>query len=46
MARASAVAGDRSAALEWKARAERELAAIADPEDREIIEQDVASLPV
>ncbi len=46
MARASAVAGDRSAALEWKARAERELAAIADPEDREVIEQDVASLPV
>jgi hypothetical protein len=46
MARASAVAGDRPAALEWKAKAQRELDAIADPEDREIIEQDVASLPV
>jgi DNA-binding transcriptional MerR regulator len=46
MARASAVAGDRAAAMEWKARAERALEAIGDAEDREVIEQDVASLPV
>lgn len=46
MARASAAAGDLDAAAEWKARAVDALAAIADPADREVIEGDLATLPV
>lgn len=46
MARAHAVAGDRPAAEEWRARARAAVAAIADPEDRQIIEQDLATLPM
>jgi hypothetical protein len=46
MARASAVAGDPAACAEWRARAEAELAAVRDPEDRQIVEQDLATLPV
>jgi DNA-binding transcriptional MerR regulator len=45
MARASAVAGDHVASAAWRARAEAELPRIADPEDREVIAGDVASLP-
>jgi DNA-binding transcriptional MerR regulator len=45
MARASAVGGDRVAAADWQAKAQKELAGIADPEDRRIIEQDLATLP-
>ena len=45
MARASAVAGDRAASDEWKARAVAELARIADAEDRQVLEQDIATLP-
>jgi hypothetical protein len=45
MARASAVAGDRPASDEWKARAVAELAKVADPEDRQVLEQDIATLP-
>ena len=46
LARAYAVAGDRAAALEWKAKAERRLEEVADPDDREIVERDIATLPV
>ncbi len=45
MARASAVAGDTAAAADWKARATAALDAIADPDEWEIIEGDVATLP-
>ncbi|HYN69438.1 MAG TPA: MerR family transcriptional regulator [Candidatus Eisenbacteria bacterium] len=46
MARASAIAGDRAAALEWRTRAREGVAGIAEPEDREIIEGDIATLPL
>ena len=45
MARASAVAGDNGARDEWKARAVAELARIKDAEDRQVLEQDIATLP-
>ena len=45
MARAAAVAGDRAASDEWKARAIAELAGITDAEDRQVLEQDLATLP-
>jgi hypothetical protein len=45
MARASAVAGDLAARDEWKARAAAELPKIQDDEDRQILEQDLATLP-
>lgn len=46
LARAQAVAGDRSAAIETRARARAALDGIADPEDRQIIEQDLESTPI
>ena len=46
MARASAVAGDPGAAAVWKAKAVEAVAAIPDPADREVIEGDIATLPV
>jgi DNA-binding transcriptional MerR regulator len=46
MARACAVAGDHAARDEWQARARAELPKIADAEDRRIIEQDLATIPV
>ena len=46
LARAYAVAGDRAAAGEWKAKAEQRLSEVEDPEDREIVERDLATLPV
>jgi DNA-binding transcriptional MerR regulator len=45
MARASGVAGDTDAAAEWKARATTALDGIADQDDREVIENDLATLP-
>jgi DNA-binding transcriptional MerR regulator len=45
MARALAVAGDRGASDEWRSRAVGELAKIADSEDRQVLEQDLATLP-
>jgi hypothetical protein len=45
MARASAVAGDPAGRDEWKSRAVAELAKIADAEDRQVLEQDLATLP-
>ena len=45
MARANAVAGDPGAAAEWKARATAALDGIADKDDREVIEGDLATLP-
>ena len=45
MARAEAVAGDRAASEEWRARATAELATIKDSEDRQVLEQDLATLP-
>ncbi len=44
LARASAVAGDTVEARAWLARARTAVAGIADPEDREVIEGDLASL--
>lgn len=46
LARAYAVAGDRAAAAEWKAKAVARLAEVDDPDDREIVEGDIATLPV
>ena len=45
MARASFVAGDRAAGAEWKARAAELAAGLADADDREVIERDLATLP-
>jgi hypothetical protein len=44
-ARASRVAGDDAATTTWRRRAEAALADIADADDREVIEQDLASIP-
>jgi hypothetical protein len=46
LARAHALAGDTDAAREWRDRAVAALSAIADPEDREVIEQDLAALSI
>ena len=46
LARAYAAAGDRAAATEWKDKAVAQLELVTDPDDREIVEQDIASLPV
>ena len=46
MARAVAVAGDLDEAAEWKAKAEAACAAIAEAEDREVVSQDIATLPI
>jgi len=46
LSRAYATAGDRAAATEWKDKAVAQLELVTDPDDREIVEQDVASLPV
>lgn len=45
LARASAVAGDKAARDEYVARAREALAGIADPEDRRVIEGDLATVP-
>jgi DNA-binding transcriptional MerR regulator len=45
LARAYAVAGDRVASEEWRARAVAELAGVREAEDRQILEQDLATLP-
>lgn len=44
MARASGVAGDQAAAADWKAKATAALDGIADNDDRQIIENDLATL--
>ena len=44
LARASAVAGDGGAARTWLERAQTATQAIADPEDREVIDSDLAAL--
>ena len=46
LARAYAGAGDPTAAGDWKARAVAALDGIADKDDREIVENDIATLPV
>jgi DNA-binding transcriptional MerR regulator len=46
LARAEAVSGNRAAAEATRARARAALDGIADPEDRQIIEQDLASTPI
>lgn len=46
MARASAVIGDPVAAADWKARATAALDGITDPDDRVLIEGDIATLSV
>jgi len=45
MSRAHLTAGDRTEMAAWKARATAALDGIADPDDREIIEGDLATLP-
>ena len=45
MARATLVAGDAAAAADWKAKATAALDGIADQDDRDIIEGDLATLP-
>lgn len=45
MARALAAAGDADGAAEWRARTVAALDAIADPEDRAVIEQDLGGQP-
>jgi len=45
LARAHAVAGDRAGSDHWAARAREACEAIADPADREVIEQDLATIP-
>jgi DNA-binding transcriptional MerR regulator len=46
LARAQAVAGDRAAAVETRARARAALDAIADPENRLVIEGDLETTPI
>jgi hypothetical protein len=46
MARALVATGDLAAAAEWKARATELLDAVADAEDRSVVEGDLAALPV
>jgi hypothetical protein len=45
LARAHAVAGDTAAAARWKAKAITALDGIADPDDREVVARDLATLP-
>jgi hypothetical protein len=45
MARAYLVAGDLEGVSAWKAKAITALDGIADPDDREIVEGDIATLP-
>ncbi len=44
LARASAVAGDLTATDQWMGRAREAVLAIADPEDRDVIEADLATI--
>jgi DNA-binding transcriptional MerR regulator len=46
LARAHAVAGDRAASAEARAHAEDAARAITDPEEREIFDRDMATLPI
>ncbi|MBI1376893.1 MAG: hypothetical protein GC157_05350 [Frankiales bacterium] len=46
LARAHVVAGDRAAAAAWKARAVEQLALEPDPDNREVVERDLATLPL
>lgn len=46
MARASAVAGDGPAARDWKAKALAACGLISEADDRQLIEQDLATLPI
>ncbi len=46
LARAAAVAGDRGEAVAWRDRAREALARVADPADRELVEGDLATLPL
>ncbi len=46
LSRAYSVAGDRAAAGEWKAKAEQRLTEVEDADDREIVERDIATLPI
>ena len=46
LARAHAVAGDRAEAARWKAKAVEAIAREPEQDEREVIEQDIATLPV
>lgn len=45
MARSLAVRGDPAGSATWRSRAAAALERVADPEDREVIERDLATLP-
>jgi hypothetical protein len=45
MSRASLICGDEAASREWKDRGTAALDDVADPDDREPIEADLATLP-
>lgn len=46
MARAAAIAGEVDEAISWRDRSRAEIPKIADPGDREVVEGDLATLPV
>lgn len=46
LARAHAVAGDRESAIQWRDKAIAELEPFEDPEERSVIERDIATLPL
>ena len=46
MARASAVAGDALTAADWKVRAVAAFDGIADTDDRDVVEGDIATPPI
>ncbi len=46
LSRAYAVAGDRAAAREWRAKAMAQLELISDPDERDIVARDISTLPV
>src|SRR5207244_3594394 len=46
MARALAIAGERAAAEDWRSRARAGVAVIPDPDARQLLEQDLATLPL
>jgi len=46
LARAAAVAGEVGEATTWRDKAREALTGIADPADRELIEGDLATLPI
>lgn len=46
LAHAYCVAGDKAAAAEWAAKAETQIDLDPDPDNREIVDRDIATLPL